>query len=73
MAKNRDLTLPKTKLDQARERAQYDYDHAVSSAIQCARTDRTGLGGDSPPMRDGPGDHLPVHVRRAIHVTRCPG
>ena len=36
MAKNRDSTLPKTKLDQARERAQYDYDHAVSSAIRVA-------------------------------------
>jgi transcriptional regulator with XRE-family HTH domain len=42
MAKNRDSTLPKTKLDQARERAQYDYDHAVSSAIRVALA-QTGL------------------------------
>lgn len=42
MAKKKDATLPKTKLDEARERARYDYDHAVSSAIRVALA-QTGL------------------------------
>jgi transcriptional regulator with XRE-family HTH domain len=36
MKKDVDHTLPKSKLDLARERAEYDPDHAVSSAIRVA-------------------------------------
>ncbi len=41
MAK-KDPTLPKTKLDKAREGAQYQYNHAISSAIRVALA-QTGL------------------------------
>ena len=42
MPRKKDSTLPKTKLDLARDEAQYDPDHAVSSAMKVALA-QTGL------------------------------